>query len=53
MSEKRDLHEMTADYILENRDSGWLGHALQVLGSEPYLRRTLLAESCAVTSESG
>ena len=46
MSEKRDLYEMTADYVLENRDSGWLGHALQVLGSEPYLRRTLLAELC-------
>lgn len=40
------LGEVTATYVLKNRENGWLKYALQVLAAGPYLRRTLISELC-------
>ena len=40
------LGEVTATYVLKNRENGWLRYALQVLAAGPYLRRALIGELC-------
>ena len=40
------LGEVTADYVLKNRENGWLKYALQVLAAGPYLRKALTGELC-------
>ena len=46
------LGEVTAAYVLKNRENGWLKYALQVLVAGPHLRRALLAELCEDVRES-
>ena len=45
MSE-RLLAEVTAEYVLKNRENGWLKYALQVLAAGPYIRGALIKELC-------
>ena len=40
------LGEVTASYVLKNRENGWLEYALQVLAAGPYLRSELIRELC-------
>ncbi len=40
------LGEVTANYVLKNRDNGWLTYALQVLAAGPHLRWKLICELC-------
>ena len=40
------LGEVTATYVLKNRENGWLKYALQVLAAGPYLRSALIGELC-------
>ena len=46
MSEKF-LAEETAEYVLKNRENGWLKYALQVLAAGPHIRSALIRELCA------
>ena len=45
MSE-RLLAEVIAEYVLKNRENGWLKYALQVLAAGPYIRHALIRELC-------
>lgn len=46
------LGEVTATYVLKNRENGWLKYALQVVAAGPYLRRALIGELCADVRQS-
>ncbi|MXW49276.1 MAG: hypothetical protein F4X81_12235 [Gammaproteobacteria bacterium] len=37
----------TAEYVLKNRENGWLKYALQVLAAGPHIRNALIRELCA------
>lgn len=50
MSEKL-LAETTAEYVLKNRENGWLKYALQVLAAGPHIRNALIRELCADLEE--
>ena len=51
MTEKL-LGEVTATYVLKNRENGWLTYALQVLAAGPYLRSALIRELCEDVQQS-
>ena len=36
----------TAEYVLKNRENGWLKYALQVIAAGPYIRSALIGELC-------
>ena len=40
------LGEVTATWVLKNRENGWLKYALQVLAAGPYLRSAMIGELC-------
>ena len=40
------LAKVTADYVLKNRENGWLKHSLHVLEAGPYIRYALIRELC-------
>jgi len=46
------LGEVTATYVLKNRENGWLKYALQVLAAGPYLRSALIGELCEDVKQS-
>ena len=46
------LGEVTATYVLKNRENGWLKYALEVLAAEPYLRTALIGELCKYVRKS-
>ena len=46
------LGEVTAAYVLKNRENGWLKYALQVLAAGPYLRSALIGELCQDVKQS-
>ena len=46
------LGEVTATYVLKNRENGWLKYALQVLAAGPYLRSAMIGELCEDVKQS-
>lgn len=45
------LAETTAEYVLKNRENGWLKYALQVLAAGPHIRSALIGELCVDLEE--